>query len=491
MPLAFAVAAGRVRPAVVCLFIMDCAKCGNVVRVSDDPVVCVGKCNSRFHRVCTPLTKIAAKVVNDNENIVFKCASCLSAQEDGGKDDAMSSELTEIKSVLSSLSQSLTDTQSEIETQINSAIANGIDSILKSISNSLRESMASIEANVARKLDDFKINVIGKNDRDKHAAMSRKRSRTERMIHSESDSIPNKKKIISNKRDEPIEDVAKQNDEVFVSENALTYANVLAGSSGNANKLKRVENRKTRPVIVIKPVESSQSSEDTRIFLKNNLDPKIHKIRNFRNGKAGSIIAECATGDNIEVVKKDIESNLGEKYNAVIPTTAKPKLKIVGMSDQYSPEVVIDLLKSQNEDLGINEVKVIAQFVNSSFKYNKYNTIIEVDKDTFNHLMTAGKVNIGWDRCSIQEAVNVLRCFKCGEFGHKSTECVNPETCSKCSGLHKTSECSSTDFNCVNCLKSKKEFHLNLDVKHPAFSTQCPVYRRLFEKRKSNMLLSK
>ena len=242
---------------------------------------------------------------------------------------------------------------------------------------------------------------------------------------------------------------------------------------------------------MIKPVESSQSSEDTRIFLKENLDPKVHKIRNFRNGKAGSIIAECAIGDNIEDVKKNIESNLGERYNAVIPTNAKPKLKIVGMSDQYSPEVFIDLLKSQNDGIGINEVKVIAQFENSRFKYNKYNTIVEVDRDTFDRLMSAGKVSIGWDRCSVQEAINVLRCFKCGEFGHKSTECVNSETCSKCSAQHKTSECSSIDFNCVNCLKSNKDFNLNLDAKHPAYSTQCPVFRRLFEKRKSNMLLSK
>ncbi|XP_053686917.1 uncharacterized protein LOC128736459 [Sabethes cyaneus] len=100
-------------------------------------------------------------------------------------------------------------------------------------------------------------------------------------------------------------------------------------------------------------------------------------------------------GDDIEVVKNDIQSNLGEQFNAVIPTIAKPKVKIVGMSDQYSPDVFVDLLKSQNENIGINEVKIIAQYENPRFKYNKYNVVIEVDKDTYKSLMNAGKVGIG------------------------------------------------------------------------------------------------
>ena len=469
---------------------MNCAKCGELIRICDDPVTCVGKCKSRFHQVCTPLTKITAKVVNDNVNIVFKCGSCLLALDDGVNNNALG-ELTKEIDELSSISKSLTDNRGSIDKQISCAIQSGMENFLKSFNESLRESMANIEASVARKLDDFKKVLIDRVDRDTNlGAINRKRARTERAIHSESDSNPSTKKlIVSNKHDKPIEN--RENNEVFLN-NTQTYANVLAGSSGiKINKSQNKENRKTRPVIVIKPVESSQSSEQTRLFLKQKLDPKIHKIGNFRNGKNGSIIAECAIGDDVEGVKNDIASNLGDKYNAVIPIIGKPKLKIMGMSDRYSPDEFIDLLKSQNDNIGINEVKVIADFENPRFKYNKFNVIIEVDKDTYNCLMNAGKVSIGWDKCSVQEAINVLRCFKCGEFGHKSTECANTEACSKCCEKHKSSECSSTEFKCVNCLKANRDLKLNLDVKHPASSAQCPVFRRLYEKRKSNMLSSK
>ena len=117
--------------------------------------------------------------------------------------------------------------------------------------------------------------------------------------------------------------------------------------------------------------------------------------------------------------------------------------------------------------------------------------MVEVDTDTYNSLMTARKVSIGWDKCSVYEAFNVLRCFKCGEFGHKSTECKNEETCSKCKGSHRTSECSSADYKCVNCNKMNLDRRMILCVNHPAFSVQCPVYLRLSEKKKKQLFATK
>ena len=221
------------------------------------------------------------------------------------------------------------------------------------------------------------------------------------------------------------------------------------------------------------------------------MDPKNHKISNFRNGKDGSVIVECATKENIEVVKNDIKNILGESYSAIVPTPPVPRLKVLGMSDQYSSDVFIDFLKSQNEGITIDKVKVISAYENSRFKYNKFNVVIEVDKKTYDCLLAAKKVNVGWDRCHIIPAINVLRCFKCGEFGHKSTDCKKDETCSLCSGQHRTSECTSTVLKCVNCLKFNKERKINLDVNHAASRSECSVYKRLYEQKKGSLHFDK
>lgn len=463
----------------------ECCKCGTGILVSDNPLAC-GICSKVFHQRCTEIKKPAAKLMADYPNILFKCDECLSAPGNGSLgDDKRFSEVKREMEKLFSISRSFVGIRENIDAQINSALEKGTTRLIESFNEVLRDNLASFENSVARKLEDLKSLFTENLKREKLLA------EMNRMQDLESNPGPSKKR--KRKNGKPIIVDSDCDDEVFDSENVPTFADVLSGvgnkninATGNVRK-QSLKERKARPVIVIKPVEMSKTSEDTRKDIKNKLDPKRHKISNFRNGKDGSIIVECATGDNVELMKNDIASNLGAEYNAVIPTPAKPKIKIVGMSDQYSDEEFVDLLRSQNDDMEIKEVKVIAAFENPRFKYNKYNVIVEVDKNTFQCLMTARKVRIGWDKCAVYEAINVLRCFKCGEFGHKSTECANKETCSKCNGDHTTSDCSSTDFKCVNCMKINLEQHMSLDVGHPAYSAQCPVFQKLWERKKKQL----
>lgn len=286
------------------------------------------------------------------------------------------------------------------------------------------------------------------------------------------------------------------------SNDNVNFSDVLKGNAGskgngknngsrkqsNSNKPK---DRNTRPVIVIKPKESTQACDDTRKYLKTQLDPKTHTISNFRNGKDGSIIAECPIGSNLNVVKNSIESKLGENYSAVVPTPPVPRLKVVGMTDQYSDEEFIEYLRSQNEDIEINDVKVLRMYENPRFTYNKFNVVIEVDVDTYKCLLRAKNVNVRFDRCPVVPEVSVLRCFECGEFGHHSNKCQNGARCSRCSQQHKTSACTSTVLKCVNCLKTNQERKMNLDVNHAAFDTNCPIYKKLFDQRKSSLRFNK
>jgi len=461
-----------------------CLKCEKGILVSDDPVTCIGKCGGNFHRVCTPLSRSAAKLIADNENLFFKCDQCLSGQCCDER-DVQCSDVLLMKEEIKKLADSILDIRKNITAQISIAVESEIEQLSKCLSNCLLNRIDNLEGSVASKFDKIENNFGKIFERvGNFTAINRN---GEKSVESDAGSSPKRKKqILSNKNDEPMQIT---DDEVFNGTNKLSFATVLKQKAVTKPKVRIASNRKARPVIVIKPVESSQNNDDTRKDLKEKLDPKIHKIRNFRNGKDGSIVVECATENDLNLVKNGIESNLcaGGRYNAVVPTVAKPKVKIVGMSERFSPDALIESLKSQNEGIVINDARVVSVFENPRFKYNKYNVVIEVDVGTFNNLMDAKKVNIGWDRCSVVDALYVMRCFNCGEFGHKSTNCQNKETCSKCSGLHRTSECRSDLVKCVNCVKTNKERKMNLNVLHPAFSTDCPVFQKLIGQRKSNM----
>ena len=460
-----------------------CGKCEQEILISADPVACSGKCGAVFHRTCTALTKTAAKLVVDQRNMQFKCDECLDCDVGGGQSDLLSEVGVIRREVHSSILNSIPDIKESLTAQVNEAIKKGLEELMESCMEMFKDKINSfLECSVAEKLEKVMKSNLEKNlNERKENKNNRKRGKT----HSETDVLPGSKhrKVATGNSEQMQVD---GEDEVFEKD---TYAKILKGTvekENNKNNNKKMKDRKLRPVIVIKPNENNQTNDETRTFIKSNLDPKIHKIRNFRNGKDGSIILECATSEVVSKVKSDIEGKFGQKYTSTVPA-ALPRLKIVGMSEKYSEEDFIEQLTSQNDEIFIEHVKVISSYENPHFKYNKYSVIIEVNYDTFDALMMAEKVNVGWDRCPVYEAVKILRCFKCGEFGHMSTNCENPEKCSKCSEPHKTSECTSTVLKCVNCLKKNTEQKMNLEVDHAAFSSRCSVFKHLVAVKKDRM----
>ena len=445
---------------------MECVKCKCIVLIND--LVCCFRCGGRFHSRCGGISGPSVKLINASDNVLFKCNDCLSVQSCDEQNvsvldvDALRQEIKQISSLVA-------DIQNNITAQIGNALKSGMEEMSLNIISTLKQRGDDFDKFISGKMEIMASSFLENKRRQELVEMGNNVS--------DSDSL-NRNVAKKTKKRKLNDDGNCANNETEV----LTFASVVRGN---------IKKRKAGPVIVIKPKESSQSSEATREFLKSNLDPKTHKISNFRNGKDGSVIVECATNDNIEIVKSGIENNLGESYTAVVPVPPVPRLKVMGMSDQYSPDAFIDLLKSQNEAVSIDSIKVISMYENPRFKYNKFNVVIEVDKKSYNSLLTAKKVNVGWDRCHIIPAINILRCFKCGEFGHKSTECKNDEKCSLCSGQHKTSECSSTVSKCINCLKFNKERKMNLDVNHAASSSECSVYKKLYEQKKSSLRFDK
>ncbi|XP_058455114.1 uncharacterized protein LOC131432692 [Malaya genurostris] len=362
----------------------ECVKCKEKITISDIRITC-SNCENGYHQRCTGLTRAMAGWVSDTPALLFKCADCLEGAAVSNmmpKDDVLSliSNMKKEMEKFKSITDSFAAVRESIEAHINIAIESGIDRLIRSSNDALESKMACLENSVAKKLEDLKSFVIKNNQRNDNelVIMKRKKIVADRKTHSESDGNPRRKrKIMSNTDDEPHDKNIDNdsNDEVFDKSNKKSYADVLSGKLAR-NRTKSNRNRKTRSVIMIKPIESSQTSDDTRQFLKGRLDPRTHKISNFKNGKDGSIIVECAAGEDIQSVKENIESNLGTEYNAVIPKPGKPKLKIVGMSDRYSSDVFIDLLKSQNQEISIEDVKVVADFENPRFKYNKFSVII-------------------------------------------------------------------------------------------------------------------
>ena len=88
------------------------------------------------------------------------------------------------------------------------------------------------------------------------------------------------------------------------------------------------------------------------------------------------------------------------------------------------------------------------------------------------------KVDVGLWYCTVYDRINMYRCFKCQEYGHFASKCLNDFSCAYCAGNQSTSDCSNNNLSkCTNCAKA------GLNDQCKSYNSKCPVYQDKFLKR--------
>ena len=256
---------------------------------------------------------------------------------------------------------------------------------------------------------------------------------------------------------------------------------------------------KTQPAVIIKPKNTEQSAAKTKTDIKKNINPvdsqlSLSKVKNVKNG--GLLIGFSSKEENLRF-KKMASEKLAENYDIQEIKGVQPRLKIVGMTESYNTDEIIEFVEHsvRNNCTAINlniECSVVKFFPT---KKNKkiYQAIIQLDKSSYEVLISAGDLFIGYDHCYVFDAVEILRCFNCNGFHHTAKSCSKLKSCPKCGTSdnldHTPADCQAETLNCVNCLNAVRDEKLLLDVKHGAWDLSCPMYQREINKYKKNLLL--
>ncbi|XP_076302220.1 uncharacterized protein LOC143220467 [Lasioglossum baleicum] len=254
--------------------------------------------------------------------------------------------------------------------------------------------------------------------------------------------------------------------------------------------------KKKENIIIIKP-KTQQESETTKKIIKEKVDIKNMPmgITKVRKGKEGTVILGCETGEEMEKVKDVVQSKLGDNYNVTESFQKKPKIKIVNISEEEmegDDDELIDTIKKQNS-IGESHIIIVKKIqkkkhIDDSQTRNKSkegrSIIIEVDEVTHAVMLKKEKLNIGWRKCPVYNHLSIKRCFKCWGFYHIAKNCTRDESCHKCAGNHKASECKEVHNKCVNCMFKIKTYNLKIKDDHDAMDPECPSYKRAIEEEK-------
>lgn len=193
-----------------------------------------------------------------------------------------------------------------------------------------------------------------------------------------------------------------------------------------------------------------------------------------------------------------MSEKLGKDFEIMEPKKIKPKLKIINVDEEemkIKDEDLIDTIKKQNNIDGRGggfHIRVVKRISNkrrggttrTRRESKEGSLILEVDEVTHELILKRGKINIGWGKCMVFNHYSLRRCFRCWGYYHIAKNCTRQETCHKCAGDHKTSECTATRKRCINCMYKNKTYNLKINDEHDALSVECPTYIRALEEEK-------
>nr|CAI5858938.1 unnamed protein product [Callosobruchus analis] len=198
----------------------------------------------------------------------------------------------------------------------------------------------------------------------------------------------------------------------------------------------------------------AQGTTKTKTDILQNVNPVTDDIQisKIKHVKDGGILIGCKTAEDNLKLKSMVQEKLVEAYDVREVGGVNPRIRIVGMTREYSSDQLRFQLLKMNIELIVNqnECKVI-KIMPFKRDNQKFQVIVQVDKASYEKILKAGNVFIGLDSCKIFDAVQVSRCFNCNGFNHSSKFCKKERSCPRCGENHAVKDCKSVTLKCVNC----------------------------------------
>ena len=467
-----------------------CGVCALKITAENDRVYCFGGCDRILHVKCSDLKSNAITALTENISLKFICFDCRKQQL---KLNDIQRKCNDLFNILNDMNKANDNLIQQVSTDIMQKTSILFD-------NKLKDLESSVSDRITKRLCDFlKSNATASNtfsdnssqrsyatvtrshlDEPTTAAKRkadsapvidqpcRKKSSLGQTVLTEGGLLRSGKRRIASTTD-----IDKQT-ESFNSQSTLQPP--LGASAVKPKSVIRIEQS-----VLIKP-KINQNPDITKQDVCNQLDPVSLAIKEVFFKPNGEAILRCNSHTSSTILLETATKSLGDKYEAEMQKALKPRLRISGFANKIEEVEFLSNLRKQNELPNNAEIKFI--------RSNSSSVIIETDALTFEKLINLRRVNIGWERCSVREFIDVLRCFHCAEYGHIASSCTKPVCCPKCAGGHERKDCTSSYAKCINCHNANSSVQnkdVLLDVDHPSWSPSCPIQQQRIKKKRQRI----
>lgn len=451
----------------------ECSKCRTAIR-GETGVRCNGVCEKVYHctNKCAGIDQYSAKILDAGGFVRFICDDCIQYIHN------VDLVLKEIQDGVIRNRQSLIDYKDEFELSL---LRNGneIKTLLQAIEKRYDErfeKMDSVQKSCEKNMQEV-------------AKLVQNVGQCENVNKEMCNTIEKSNEKLCNEITKVIKDTNVKTNKTYAQ--TVRESSVLPNPTKQVSMTKKVLQDANKKIpLIVKPKEK-QDTDKTKEDLNRKVDPINLKITNIENRSNGTLLIRSENDEERDKIKNAIEDKMGENYEVRVANPIEMVVTITDISFKYTEEEIILKLMKQNPIMSENPIKLINMY--ETIRNNKtiYNIQIKVNGETYENILKQQRVNIGWERCRVFDGTSVRRCYKCKGYNHMAHECKNEETCSKCHGNHKTSECNNEQMiKCINCVRVNKKLNLGLDDNHLTNYKGCPVYQNKLSIKKKRLGLS-
>ncbi|CAG9818858.1 unnamed protein product [Phaedon cochleariae] len=251
-------------------------------------------------------------------------------------------------------------------------------------------------------------------------------------------------KIVKTKLNVALDSMKKDVDAAIIKINESETSNCRM-------KYSDVVKDKSQPVILIHHNNSNQSSSSTKAEILRNVDPVQENLQltKVKHVKDGGILISCGSRADNEKLKVRLKEKMSAEYKVKEVGGVLQEIRLVGMTQKFSADDLKTYLIKCNSNVfshqsNCNILKIFPTKKND----NIFQAIIQVDNSVYDHALAAGNLFVGYDSCSVYDALDVHRCFKCNEFNHYFQRCSKAISCPICGQDHDLENCESNSKNC-------------------------------------------
>jgi len=234
------------------------------------------------------------------------------------------------------------------------------------------------------------------------------------------------------------------------------------------------------------PKDEALISDQIKTQLKRHINPTDIKVgtKAIRTIRDGRILIETGSEEEMNTLKSEIDTKLGEGLEVTTHRLRKPRLIVYNVSGGITTRNVVTIIKAQNPEIQNNGEDIEANY----YKFKDRNVVMEVDPQIRQQILQI-TLKIEWEICNVADYLGPIRWYKCSRYTHKHHECKGEETCPHCAGKHKMNECTAeaNKQKCINCITynkcNKKE---RINENHSALSKNCPSLQAVFARYRNN-----